>query len=89
MKINKLTSEALQKLKAEGKSTGTVPFGYSKEGNNMLVENSREMLVITTVRELRNAGMTFRGIIIELTNLGLLSRKNKAFSMQSVFNMLR
>jgi hypothetical protein len=68
---------ALQELKAQGKKTGgSIPYGYQLAADGKtLLERPDEQEVIKIVRELKDKGMSLRGIAKELRKLKIRSRE--------------
>ena len=87
--IRERTKAALAHLKAEGKRTGSVPYGskLAPDGKT-LIKNSTEQKVIRLARRLRKQGKSLRQIAQELSKQGLTSRTGKVFYAQQISRML-
>ena len=80
---------AMAHLKAQGKYTGGIPFGYAlaPDGEN-LIEHDDEQAVIREVRALRATGMSLRGIAGTLAERGILSRVGRPFVASTIATMI-
>lgn len=83
-----LTRAALSAKRAKGERTGTVPYGYSADDAGRLSEYPAEQAVIAQARTLREAGLTFRGIVAELARVGVVGRTGRALDVRQVHNIL-
>jgi site-specific DNA recombinase len=85
--IGERTSAAMQHKQAQGQYIGgKVPYGFTLE-NGELVEHVNEQKVIQCVRELRESGLSYRAIVVELQNRGFKTRNGKDFSPMQVKRM--
>ena len=86
--IRSRTKAALAAKRAKGERTGTVPYGYSADDAGRLVECPAERAVIAQVRALRDAGLSFRGIVAELARVGVVGRTGRALDVRQVHNII-
>ena len=86
--IRSRTKAALAAKRAKGERTGTVPYGYSADDAGRLVECPAERAVIAQVRALRDAGLSFRGIVAELARAGVVGRTGRALDVRQVHNII-
>lgn len=82
------TRAAVVKRKAERRRVGALPYGWSDDGMGRLVPNDAERATVATVRSLRAAGLSFRGIVAELGKRGLVGRTGRPFALRQVQLML-
>lgn len=88
--ISERTAAALQHKKAEGQRVGTVPYGYRLSADGVhLEECPAEQRVIEAIRELRDAGLSYRIVAERLAERGFTNRKGRAFSHVSVYKIER
>lgn len=82
------TRDAMAHKKAKGEFTGgQAPYGFSNE-NGVLVRNEAEQGVLAVVAELKQAGLSLRGIAAELNRAGIVSRSGKAFGVTQIARMV-
>ena len=81
------TKKALEYKKSQGQVTGRVPYGFSREGKN-LVENPDEQMVIAIVNKFYEEEKGLTEICRELKNLGHKTRKGKDFVPMQVKRMI-
>ena len=88
--IGERTAAVAQYMKANGKYTGgRVPYGKSvSTDGSTLVDNPEELATLNVVRELRDAGRSFRDIAVELGRRGYTTRTGKPFMYTAIPNML-
>lgn len=86
--IKERTASGRAARKAEGKSIGGVPFGYSKTDDNYLMPNPDEQEVISIVKSLKADGMSARQIATNLNNRGIMSKKGKSWQATQVIRIL-
>ena len=83
------TREVLRHLKAQGRRTGTVKYGYSAGPDKMLVECAEEQAILGVIRRYReNDGMSLREIASELNAQGMRTRRGTPWVHQYVSNVL-
>lgn len=86
--IAERTSAAMQELKAQGRSTGAPPYGYTvNEGN--LVPNEEEQKIMARIAELRSQGQSLQIVADTLTREGRRTRGGREFSRQGVRHIAR
>jgi site-specific DNA recombinase len=80
---------ALAVKQARGELTGAAPYGFSvAEDGVRLVPNKSEQAVVAVVKMARERGLTQRGIVNHLYELGFMSRSGRPFSKTQVVRML-
>ncbi len=83
------TTAALPRKAEKGERTGEVPYGKMLEADGVhVIDNPPEQDVIATVRGLRTAGCSIRGIAAELTRRGMTNRAGGVFNHTQVVRML-
>lgn len=85
--LSRRVKAAMAAKKKAGESTGVAPYGYRVDLHGRVVEDAREQEVIQTAKELRNKRRSYRGIIRELKDRGMLSRAGKPFTVQALYTM--
>jgi site-specific DNA recombinase len=81
------TRAAMQHLKAQGRVVGSVPHGFGRDGE-MLVLNVAEQRVVDLAQQLRNKKMSLRAISDELAARGAFNRAGRPFNPKSVRSLL-
>ena len=82
--------DALQELKAQGKSTGNPAYGFSAAEDGTLIPNEQEIAVLRRAEELREKdGLTWAAIAETLTRDGIRTRRGTAFSTQGIYHIAR
>lgn len=82
------TRAALQAKKARGERAGNLPWGYRADGDGKLVEDVDEQLVIARIRDLRDEGVSIRGVVRYLAEEGYRSRVGRPLTQGTVWNIL-
>ncbi len=82
------TRAALQAKKARGERAGNLPWGYRADDNGKLVEDVDEQLVIARIRDLRDEGVSIRGVVQCLAEEGYRSRVGRPLTQGTVWNIL-
>ena len=82
------TRAALQAKKARGERAGNLPWGYRADENGKLVADVDEQLVIARVRDLRDEGVSIRGVVRCLDEEGYRSRVGRPITQGTVWNIL-
>lgn len=87
--ITKRTSSGRRmKAKTGGYSGGRTPMGYHASNGGLVIDEN-EATIVRRVFELRNSGMTMRGICDKLNEEGYTTRGGKAFVISTVQSILR
>ena len=88
-KISERTKVALNRKRELGQRvSGKPPYGFEfKEAQ--VVANASEQDIVETMKGLRNAGRSVRGIVSELSRKGLVNREGHAFSISVVHKIVR
>lgn len=86
--IRARTSAALRAKRAAGYRAGTVPYGYTADGEGRLAPHAGEQAVIAEVRRLRAAGLSQRAIVASLAEAGIVGRTGRALALIQVQNIL-
>ena len=71
--------------KSQGGRVGTIGYGYrlSDDGES-LVEDEAEQLIVATIHEYREGGMSLRAIVSRLNEQGHKSRSGKPFQLTQI-----
>jgi len=77
------TKAALAVKRARGEAVSHAPYGY-RAVDGRLEPDAAEQVVIAQVRALRDAGMSFRGIVAELARAGVLGRTGASLGVAQV-----
>lgn len=88
--IAERTALALARKREKGEKTGgDVPYGkmLATDGRH-LIDNPSEQITIALIRDVRQAGISIRGIVAELTRQGLTNRVGRAFAPTQIVRML-
>jgi site-specific DNA recombinase len=88
--ISERTRSALSHLKAMGKRTGTVPYGYSllADGKTLRV-NAKEQRAIESMQAMRKSGKSYWEIAKTLNADGVPTKKSGQWSAGSALRILR
>jgi DNA invertase Pin-like site-specific DNA recombinase len=86
--IGERTSAALKELQAQGAKLGNAPYGFTKKGNDRVV-NPEEMKVVFRIKALREEGNTIRGIAAALDADGVKTRHNKSWGTNAIHGILK
>jgi len=81
------TRRALQHKKRQGQVVGSIPFGYSRQGDQ-LVPVAREQAVIGKANELYRCGLRLVEITERLNGQGITTRSGKAWTPMQVKRLL-
>jgi site-specific DNA recombinase len=77
--ISERTAAAMAQLKATGRTTGCVPFGYELgEDGRTLQPLHREQDAVKLMRDLRETGYSYRRIATELQRRGIKTKSGNA-----------
>lgn len=88
--IGARTKAALAVKKARGQRVGTVPYGWSVDGDGVhLVENVDEQRTIKAVKALRGEGLSHRKIAARLNDMGIRTRRGGLIVQTSVRRILK
>jgi DNA invertase Pin-like site-specific DNA recombinase len=88
--ISERTSEALQHMKAEGKRTGSIPYGYRLGPDGVhLVEDEAEQEIVDAVVTYREGGLSYRKIAARLADRGFTNRKGRRFNPATIGRILK
>lgn len=82
------TRQAMQHLKAQGRVVGSIPHGYTRDGDRV-IPNDAEQRVVALARELRAQGLTLRQIGDALAARGAFNRAGRPYQAASVLALLR
>jgi DNA invertase Pin-like site-specific DNA recombinase len=75
--------------KSQDCRVGSIPYGFKMADDGVhLDKEPEEQAVIMEARELKAAGMSLRGIAVELENRGLLTRAGKRFHPTQISRMV-
>jgi site-specific DNA recombinase len=83
------TAMVLRMKARKGERIGCdAPFGFAHE-NGRLIENAPEQATLATVRALRAAGVSFRGVCAQLETKGIRNRAGGSFAPVQIERMMR
>ena len=82
------TRQAMQHLKAQGRVVGSIPHGYTRDGDRV-IPNDAEQRVVALARELRAQGLTLQQIGDALAERGAFNRAGRPYQPESVRALLR
>ncbi|HOC91566.1 MAG TPA: recombinase family protein [bacterium] len=83
--ISERTADAMQSMKASGKSTGVAPYGFRLSSDGIHLEPDEAEQVITgLIVKLRSRLYTYQGIADELNEKGYRNRKGNIWRPQYV-----
>jgi len=89
-KIRERTRNALQAKKRRGERVGYIPYGYRLDGAKMIVPCDQEQSVIELMSKLYlDEGMTYREVVIDLCERGVLNRDGRPWSHSAVHRILK
>ncbi len=88
--ISERTSSSMQHMRACGKFTGEVPFGYQLAADGeTLIADDNETRIIELIHQLRaEHGMSYRAIAAELDAQGIRPKKAKSWNAMTIKNIL-
>ena len=88
--LGKRIRDALRAKKAQGlRWNGSAPYGHRWTTDGKIADHKPEQRTIQLVVELRQQGVTFRGILAELKRRRRVSRAGKPFQLAQIQRMLR
>lgn len=88
--IAERTSDAMQAMRAIGKSTGVSPYGYRLSVDGVHIEsNQAEQEVIALVLNHRRKGLSYEKIAIALNKDGFRNRAGKEWRGQYVYGIVK
>ena len=71
--------------KSQGGRVGTIGYGYRlSDDRESLVEDEAEQLIVATIHEYREGGMSLRAIVSRLNEQGHKSRSRKPFQLTQI-----
>ena len=85
--IGERTRLALHYKRNQGRVYGPEPFGYRRDGENLLIE-PKELQVIRLMRQLREAGLSYREIAKELKRRGVPTKTGGRWEAMTVKKIL-
>ena len=86
--IAERTAQALAELRDQGRVYGAVPFGYDAV-DGYLVEKPEEQAVLEQIVDLRNTGMSYRGIAAWLNGEAIVAKRANRWSPMAVRSVLQ
>jgi site-specific DNA recombinase len=81
------TKKAMEHKKAHGQVVGSVPYGYTREGND-LIPSLPEQAVIRTVNDLYSQGQRLVDVVAHLNGQGIVTRDGNAWTPQQVKRLI-
>lgn len=85
--ISERTTSALAYKRDHGRVSGTVPYGYDRRGDALVV-NPAEQATIAQVRTLRDEGLSLRAIAARLTDAGTPTKRGGKWHPRTVSLLL-
>jgi DNA invertase Pin-like site-specific DNA recombinase len=88
--IRARTKAALRAKRERGERAGRVPYGFAlgADGRSLIIDE-RERGILRVVRELQEAGLSIRAIVVECGRRGFVSRVGRPYRKTQVERMLR
>jgi site-specific DNA recombinase len=86
--IAQRTSDALVELRSRGQVYGPVPYGFRRDGPNLVVHD-REQSALSRMRSLRARGKSYDRIAGLLNNAGVPAKRGGLWHAMSVRSVLR
>jgi site-specific DNA recombinase len=85
--IAQRTADALGELRLQGKVYGAVPFGFRREGDRLIPDDS-EQRVLVRIRRLRGRGYSYDRIARSLNGSGIRAKRSGKWHSMSVRSVL-
>ena len=86
--ISERVRSSLNHLKANGRVYSRLPLGYANEDGH-LVEIDEEIRVVSEIRQMRDAGMTYRAIAADLNERGIVGKRGGTFYASTIRDICR
>ncbi len=88
--ISERVAAAMQKCKADGRITGSVPYGFKRvPGTNRIKEDPGEQETIAIANIYRDQGLSLREVGVQLSKRGIHPRgSNNGWAPQQVKNLI-
>lgn len=87
--IAERTSAALQELRAQGKTTGNPPYGYTAKETGELVENPEEQATLAAIAQQRAEGKAWQAVSDHLNKAGHRTRTGRAWTRQGLHHIAK
>lgn len=88
-RIRERTREGLATVRRLGRKTGgSIPFGYSVDDENYLIEQEDEQAVLKRARDLRAEGLSWRSAADKLNEEGFYRRERKSWTPSRLCDVL-
>lgn len=87
--IKERCSTGREVRKLEGKRIGEVPFGMDLGPDNLLIPNEKEQEILNLIHDIKSKGETLQTIADELNYRGYQTKKGKAWTTGTVWNLLK
>ncbi len=81
--IAQRTADAIAELRSRGKVYGAVPFGWDREGDRLVLDDT-EQRVLTRIRRLRGRGLSYDRIARSLNGSGVPAKRGGTWHAMSV-----
>jgi site-specific DNA recombinase len=85
--IAQRTADALGELRSRGQVYGAVPFGFSRQGDQLVLDDT-EQRVLSRIRRLRGRGVSYDRIAQSLNGSGVRAKRGGRWSSMSVRSVL-
>jgi DNA invertase Pin-like site-specific DNA recombinase len=87
--IRSRTKAVARHLQAQGRSTGSAPFGYRTDAGGLLVKEPREWACVELVLSMRAKGKIYQAIVDTCDARGFRSRKGTPLGIIQVFRIVQ
>ena len=81
------TSEALREMRSQGQAYGSLPYGWDREGDRLVV-SAIEQHTLARIKRLRRRGQSYDRIARSLNRSGIPSKRGGMWSAMSVRSVL-
>ncbi len=85
--IAQRTADALAELRSSGRAYGATPFGWSRDGDFLLPDDT-EQRIISRMKRLRSRGKSYSRIALSLNRSGVPAKRGGSWSSMSVRSVL-
>ena len=85
--ISERTKDALMYKKSQNKAYSPIPYGYDRQGDNLLV-NTKEIAIINYMHMLKENGLSYRKIADTLNRENIETKNGKFWTHRQVGNII-
>lgn len=86
--IAQRTADALGELRSRGQVYGAIPFGFNREGNR-LISDDTEQRVLARMRRMRSRGLSYARIASKLNSADIAAKRGGPWHSMSVRSTLK